>query len=87
MDNGGGGYSGRDLLCACLLPCVLAAIVIVAVSNLATYFSVSKVLLIELQQCPFRLISEMFTRSTSNFGYARLNLMCALNIIALMLRI
>ena len=47
VDNvGGGGYSGRDLLCACLLPCVLAAIVIVAVSNLATYFSVSKVLLI-----------------------------------------
>ena len=43
MDNGGGGYSGRDLLCACLLPCVLAAIIIVAVSNLATYFSVSKV--------------------------------------------
>ena len=44
MDKGGGGgYTGRDLLCACLLPCVLAAIVIIAVSNLATYFSVSKV--------------------------------------------
>ena len=64
VDNGGGGYSGRDLLCACLLPCVLAAIVIVAVSNLATYFSVSKVYSsTESQYFPFRLIYLTLTQS------------------------
>ena len=38
-----GVYTCRDVVCAYLLPTVLVAVVIVAVSNVATYFSVSKV--------------------------------------------
>jgi hypothetical protein len=44
------GYSCREMLCLCLLPCLLVAILLLAVSNLATYFSVSQEMHTKMEQ-------------------------------------